>query len=416
MSQLATSLENAWSGAEAEDWRQILEDHADELGRLGEGAEAMGLLGLQQVSMYVRANILSLAVQEQFLDTGQRQIVTGWPAPVLGYLQGFHILGLRDVLVQYLQDSRWPHPLSDEDGAALSEALIVTRFDIGEEEQSPRQRHAQLEDISLAIPEDVNPELLDGLLQELPRQAADFSASIQRLANHEGALADVDTAQRVAHTLKGAANTVGVSGVANLTHHLEDILLALAKYHTLATQMLSQTLTNAADCLEAMSETLVGMSGPPAEVEALSVLQEVLDWANLIDQEGIPSDDTRPKARKILPGLAQQTPLAGQDVSPEQATAAVARTHVSADLVDELLRLAGEAMILNGQLHDRLEHTQQQLRSIYTQNAIMQQLVVELEHLVDIRGVTSPLLRQHSAKAEFDPLDRSSSRDSATTC
>ena len=410
VAQLAPSLEEALTSTEDEGWRQLLEDHAEELERLGEGAEAMGLEGLQQVSGRIRENLLSFVAQEQPLSDDQRQIVSVWPVPVLGYLQGLHESGSRVALVQYLQDSRWLQPLSQEDGTALIEALAVTSLDLGEEEQESRQRHAQLEDISLMPPEDVNPELLDSLLQEMPLQAADFSAAIQRLTSGEGTRADVDAAQRVAHTLKGAANTVGIPGVANLTHHLEDILLALSQHDSLPTQALNQILINAADCLEAMSETLVGMSEPPSEREILGVLQAVLDWANLIDREGIPSDSTHPEPREILPGLAKRdattaTGTAQQTETAQQKVMNIGSgTRVSADLVDELLRQAGEAMILNGQLSDRLERTVQQMRSVRAQNTILQQLVFELEHLVNIRGITSPLLHR-TTDGEFDPLE-----------
>ncbi|MDH3644261.1 MAG: response regulator, partial [Gammaproteobacteria bacterium] len=276
--------------------------------------------------------------------------------------------------------------------------------DVGPEEQDSRPRHAQLEDISLTLPEDVNPELLDSLLQELPQQAADFSAAIQHLSSGEGALDDVESAQRLAHTLKGAANTVGVPGVAHLTHHLEDILLALAKHGTLPTPVLNQTLTRAADCLEAMSETLAGMGESPPEAETLGVLQEVLDWANLIDHEGIPRDDVRPDTRDALPGLTERTEPLPEAAPSQQATTSGPGARMAAELVDELLRLAGEAMILNGRLHDRLERTEQQMRSVHTQNAVLHQLVLELEQLIDIRGVTSSVL-QRTVEGEFDPLE-----------
>jgi chemosensory pili system protein ChpA (sensor histidine kinase/response regulator) len=410
VAQLASSLEEALTGTEAEGWCQLLEDHAEELERLGEGAEAMGLEGLQQVSVRIRENLLNLVAQEQPLSDDQRQIVSVWPVPILSYLQGLHESGSRVALVQYLQDSRWLQPLSQGDGTALIEALAVTSLDLGEEEQESRQRHARLEDISLMPPEDVNPELLDSLLQEMPLQAADFSAAIQRLTSGEGTRADVEAAQRVAHTLKGAANTVGVPGVANLTHHLEDILLALAQHDSLPTQALNQILINAADCLEAMSETLVGMSEPPSEKEILGVLQAVLDWANLIDHEGIPSDTTHPEPREVLPGLAKQATTTATETPQRTETAQQkvinigSGTRVPADLVDELLRQAGEAMILNGQLYDRLERTVQQMRSVRAQNTVLQQLVLELEHLVNIRGITSPLLHR-TMEGEFDPLE-----------
>jgi len=306
--------------------------------------------------------------------------------------------------VQYLQDLHWPQPLSQAEGNALREALVVARLDVGAEAQEPRQDLACLADIALTLPEDVNPALLDSLLQDLPQQAADFSAAIQRLTSGAGTLADVNVAQRVAHTLKGAANTVGIPGIANLTHHLEDILLALAEHGTLPTQALNQTLTRAADCLEAMSETLVGMSTPLPEEETLGILQEILDWANLIDQEGVPSDETRPPVRETLPELTHQAaPVAAEVPRQETATVGVG-TRIDANLVDELLRLASEAMVLNGQLQDRLKRTVRQMRALHAQNSTLQQLVWDLEQLVDVRGVTSPLL-QRMAQGEFDPLE-----------
>jgi chemosensory pili system protein ChpA (sensor histidine kinase/response regulator) len=142
-------------------------------------------------------------------------------------------------------------------------------------------------------------------------------------------------------------------------------------------------------------------------------LQAVLDWANLIDREGIPSDATHPEPREILPGLAKRDATeTAQQMETAQQTETVQHkvmnigsgARVPADLVDELLRQAGEAMILNGQLSDRLERTVQQMRSVRAQNTVLQQLVFELEHLVNIRGITSPLLHR-TTEGEFDPLE-----------
>ena len=264
VTQLAVALEEALGMTTDEGWRQALVDHAEELERFGGGAAALGLQGLHQVSEHIRAHLLSLVAQEQPLSAAQRQVVAGWPRSVLRYLQGLHVPDTHAHLVQYLQDLHWPQPLSQAEGTALREALVVASLDIGAEEQEPRQDLARLADIALTLPEDVNPALLDSLLQDLPQQAADFSAAIQRLTSTAGTLADVNVAQRVAHTLKGAANTVGIPGIANLTHHLEDILLALAEHSTLPSQALNHTLIKAADCLEAMGESISWHEPPTA--------------------------------------------------------------------------------------------------------------------------------------------------------
>ena len=318
-------------------------------------------------------HLLSLVAQEQPLSAAQRQVVAGWPRQVLRYLQGLHVPDTHTDLVQYLQDLHWPQPLSQAEGTALREALVVASLDIGAEEQEPRQDLARLAGhrADAARRRQSGPPG-----QPAARSTAaggGFSAAIQRLTSGAGTLADVNVAQRVAHTLKGAANTVGIPGIANLTHHLEDILLALAEHGTLPTQTLNQTLIKAADCLEAMGETLVGMSPPLSEKETLSILQEILDWANLIDQEGAPSDDTSPKVREILPELAHQTAPVATDVPRQETMTSGVGTRIDANLVDELLRLASEAMVLNGQLQDRLKHTVQQMRALHTQNTALQQ-------------------------------------------
>ena len=404
VSQYAESLEALLTDQAAADWGQILTDHLDDLERLGDGAEAAGLAGLQQACEHIAANVLNAITQEAPLTEELRQVIAGWPHVALAYLENPYDHSARTTIVTYLQDHRWLQPISDDLRSSLVDSLGVIEVEATAEDYEPRKRHVGLDDIVLTLPEDVNAELLDSLLQELPRQAADFSAAIQRLSTTEGSQADVELAQRVAHTLKGAANTVGVPGVANLTHYLEDILLALAQRECLPNAELNETLIDAADCLEMMNETLVGVSDPPEPDAVLNVIQAVLDWANFIDTIEVLEAGMKPEAQELMPGMAEPQTLQPRKEAPAQAVTAGGPTRISSDLVDNLLRLAGETMILNGQLRDRLSRTMQQMRTIKTQHTHLQQLVFELENLIDIRGLTSPLL-QHVSGDEFDPLE-----------
>jgi len=392
--------------------REALTNYAEEVERFTEASEAVGLTGLQQVCAQIHLNLLSLVAEERPITAEESSVLAGWPAVVLGYLQALTDQASGQTLVQYLQDARWPNPLSVEAANALSEALTAPTMAAEVLEVEARQQHAVPDDVSLALPEDVNPELLDSLLQELPSQTAEFSTAIQRLAEGEGNMEDVDVAQRIAHTVKGAGNTVGVRGIANLTHHMEDILLALAKHKKLPTRMMSDTLLNAADCLETMSEALVGISAPPSQ--ALDVLQEVLDWANRIDREGIPTGEEAPPPRKpreeaTAPATAPATATAASSVTTEEAPAAehvaTPMLRVPATLVDNLLRLVGESIILTGQIQERINKTMQHSKSVQEQNLAFQQLTAELEQLVDVRGVSSPLAKATAGKGDFDPLE-----------
>ncbi|MFO1424637.1 MAG: response regulator [Candidatus Competibacteraceae bacterium] len=380
--------------------REALSDYAERLERLGEASASIGLTGLQQVCVGLQANLNRLAAQDSPLNAEQRWVVETWPVLALDYLQTLDDRAVCTALVHHLQDTHWPQPLATSAAAPLVDLLVAPKLVAEEAEAEARPRQAQPEDVSLALPADVNQELLDGLLQELPHQAAEFSAAIQRLAVGDGQVNDVDVARRIAHTLKGAGNTVGVRGIATLTHHVEDILQALAKHGALPNRPLAETLLNAADCLEAMSEALLGISAPPAQ--APTVLQEVLDWANRIDRTGIPTDDAAPLPAAPRPQPAE--PTEPEPATPQPTAAPEATLRIPAHLVDDVLRLVGESIILTGQVQERIRKTVTQTRAVMAQNRMFQQLTAELEQLVDIRNVSSPLSKSIQ-RGDFDPLE-----------
>ena len=381
--------------------REALSDYAERLERLGDASASIGLAGLQRVCVSLQANLSQLAARDNPLDAEQRRVVETWPALALGYLQSLDDRAVCAALVRHLQDAHWPQPLAISDADPLVDSLVAPKLAVEEGEAEVRPRQARIEDVSLALPADVNQELLDGLLQELPHQAAEFSAAIQRLAAGDGQIKDVDVARRIAHTLKGAGNTVGVRGIATLTHHIEDILQALAKHGALPNRPLAETLLNAADCLEAMSEALLGMSTPP--LQAFAVLQEVLDWANRIDQAGIPRDEEAPSVTMARPERAE--PPEPEPAAPQPAAlVAEATLRIPAHLVDDVLRLVGESIILTGQVQERIRKTVAQTRAVMGQNRLFQQLTTELEQLVDIRNVSSPLSKSIQ-RGDFDPLE-----------
>ncbi|MDS4030578.1 MAG: response regulator [Candidatus Contendobacter sp.] len=384
--------------------RETLSDYAERLERLGDASASIGLTGLQQVCGRLQVNLNQLAAQDNPLTAEQRWVVETWPVLALGYLQALDDRAVCTALVHHLQDTHWPQPLATLEAAPLIDLLVAPKLVAEEPEAEARPRQAQPEDVSLALPADVNQELLDGLLQELPHQAAEFSTAIQRLAAGDGQVKDVDVARRIAHTLKGAGNTVGVRGIATLTHHVEDILQALAKHGVLPNRPLAETLLNAADCLEAMSEALLGISAPP--LQAPAVLQEVLDWANRIDRTGIPTDDAAPlpAATRLEPTKLTELAELAEPAPQPVVTAPEATLRIPAHLVDDVLRLVGESIILTGQVQERIRKTVAQTRAVMAQNRLFQQLTAELEQLVDIRNVSSPLSRSIQ-RGDFDPLE-----------
>lgn len=375
--------------------REAMEQYADELDRIGTAADAVGLLAL---SHYV-GELKRLVVQcaGNALSDQQRDQLALFPGVLAGYLRTPNDPSAAEGLVDLLRSEAWVAPPCAADAARLVRGLSLVTLSREAAAGPVRQVDARPEDMSLAIPGDVNQELLDGLLQELPVQTGEFSSAMQNIAGGHGSLGDLDAAKRAAHTLKGAANTVGVRGIANLTHHLEDILIALSAHQAMPNRSLGETLLRASDCLETMSEAVTG-TGPEPQ-DALAVLQDVLNWANSIDHDGVPdSDDVSPSvpdgetAKTAVPKPAPTPGLAGTMV------------RVPAALIDELLRLLGETIISTGQIRDRIGKVVRHNQTLRGQVSSFLHLTNELEELVDIGGGAAQAGSRHGHE-EFDSLE-----------
>ena len=401
---------------DAETRREALSSYAEEIARFADAAEAMGFVGLQLVTHQVHGNVRALASRDRALSELEYRLIAGWPTLAMGSLQAVADRDACRALVDHLRQTGWPNPLPDGEADTLADLLMTPTLAVPEHMvEEARPREASAGDVSLALPEDVNPELLDSLLQELPAQTAELSAAIQRLAGGEGGLRDVEVAQRIAHTVKGAGNTVGVRGIANLTHQMEDILVALSKRKTLPNRALADALLSASDCLETMSEALLGQSPPPPQ--GREVLQAILDWANRIDREGLAGlEDVAPLPRPAktlaetggladFPATAEAEATAAPTGARVEPTGPVPMLRVPASLVDELLRLVGESIILTGQVQERARKALRQAKSMQAQHQVFQRLTADLEQLVEIRGIAPFQGRSTAGQGDFDALE-----------
>ena len=380
-----------------------------QLGRFADAAETIGFQGLSQIAKHVVTNIHLLSEKVPDIHAGECEILKQWSLYGLAYLRDPGDTSATLNLISLLQDTVWPQSLSHDESEGIQKLLASPDMGELEEDVPKRQSKATADDVSLQLDDDVSQDLLEGLLQELPGQSEEFSAAIQRLING-GTLEDVNIAKRIAHTLKGAGNTVGVRGIATLTHNLEDILLALTKHNTLPTPPISKTLMNAADCLAVMSESLLGMGEAPDD--AREVLQEVLDLANLIDRDGINAtagkniestntDTNTSDMRSVVDGQSQPSEPA-RDLDDKEGPVPVMR--VPADFVDNLLRLVGESIIMTEQIRERIRLTLEEVRSMQSEYDLLYQLGGELEQIIDIKDL-SKLHQQQTKDSKFDPLE-----------
>ena len=376
----------------AEVMNSFLEQYTEQLEHILNATVHLGMPGLQKVIEIIQVNSVSLQMAPGAITAAQQSLLGEWPDAALGYLGAPNTQAAAQALADIAANPLWPHPVSQDVlpqwVAALNAVEVVwARAD------ASRATEALAEHVDLSVPSDIDRSVLNSLLAELPLHAQRFSELVQSLAQG-GTLEHMDQARRVAHTLKGAGSTVGVKGVANLTHVLEDILVAFDREKRLPTSALQETLVEAADCLEAMSESLVGETSAPPE--SLAVYQKVLDWANRIDADGLPAEDVavpvavsmekKVALLQVASSAARDSGDAGaSEVSTDEETESYLR--VPASLIDSLLKLAGENAIITSQLQDRVTRLSDDMYAQRTGSRHIRQLSSELEQLVDVRGM-----------------------------
>ncbi len=386
-------------------WQEALERYCE---RVEGFASAVGFVGIEPVAELLRgwvAGSLSvLAAGTSAPDPAQRAALREWPTLWAHWLDSGEPAWAEPALALH-EAQFWPVPGTAD---AARRALAGLRL-IASRQVLPRTLSAEDMDLSTEIPADAEQSVVANLLTELPALTQEFGEHVAGIL--AGDRTGLPAAQRIAHTLKGAANTVGIAGIANLTHSLEDVLQILARRGTLPEPMRGADLADAADCLAEMAEAVAG-HGPPPE-NAAEVFGRILVWADALAREetGAGADEL---AEPAGDGLAEPTaaatvapPLDAEPTSaPPDAQGEGAWLRVPAQLMDTLLNYANEATILLAQVQESAADLEGARRSIQTGGDRLVGLSDELERLVDASAATpAGAMPVPSDAPGFDPLE-----------
>ncbi len=265
-----------------------LDQYVGQVERTASTCEMLGLRGLESCCAQVQeclVVIVGLNVEERgaaqaFFDL--------WPDLVLAYLADITSFESAEHLAEHFSQPSCPAHVDAERNLELiieltAEPVLAEYLRAeAEAEELERPRVATDEDVSLALPADVDRGVYEALLQEAPTQAAELSNYIRNIVDGEATDEDMAAAKRIAHSLKGSANIVGIRGIATLGHHTEDILEWFEQNQTCPPLALTNALLDASACLEQMIGSLLGIEDAPTQTQAKEILQSVLDWANRI--------------------------------------------------------------------------------------------------------------------------------------
>ncbi|MCP4764717.1 MAG: response regulator [Gammaproteobacteria bacterium] len=410
---LALTISNTSSN---ETLAQKVETYSELVTRVSTVSKELGLSGLVLICEFILDNLTALATLPANERVAPLEVLQGWPRVVIDHLTRPDDDSLCIAVIDYLEKDNWPEPLPYREMRNLIEGLTKELEMSADFEVEQREIEAMADDVSLDMSTDASPELIEAFFAESPGHAETFSQLIAAISNGENVQQNIEAAQRIAHTLKGSGNLVGLRGIANLAHHIEDIFEYVARHKIQPPQVLSDAMQEAADCIESMLEFLQGVAPPPDDAQR--VLQEVLDWANRIDSGNLRrADSTGDEAEVAVEATddaakaeAEEEEINDRRKKPEteELIAATRNESVRVPLrvLDNIFRVVSETAITTGQIQERLNRLENNEKMIRKNDGSLQQMRYELESLVSIRGMAA----RHRSSAgdgskDFDPLE-----------
>ncbi len=390
------------------------------LGRVESIATELDLRGLTFVCGFLNHNLALIAQSDGDARHAAIDMLRGWPEVVIEHLLHPEDDSICLAVVDHLESEAWPEPVPYRDLRELIEGLARSVEISGEFVAEAREIEATPEHVSLEISADTSPELIDAFFAESPGHAETLSGLTAAINRGVDVQANVEAAQRIAHTLKGSGNLIGARGLANLSHHLEDIFEFIARHQFQPPEALAGTMQEASDLIEAMIEALQGLVPPPPEAQR--VLQDVLDWANRMDSGRMreadyldsaprpdiapPPEYTGPDRRRAEPEPAAEAAETAEDAAPGPAPAAEETVRVPLRLLDSIFRLVSETAVTGAQIQERLNRLEGGEKLIRNNDGHLQQQRYELENLVSVRSMAAKHRGQAmDADGEFDSLE-----------
>lgn len=395
---------------------EIKKTYCDFTRRVADVAEAINLASLKSLMAFIDTNLSMYAdTPRQTRDQSEAAVLLQyWPTVLSDYIRNAGSPETAGELRDFLDEKGWPWRVDlDQFDGFIQELQALSAGEpndpigdgqSGEAEVSAQSGEALSKaDVSTDIPDDVSPKLLETFQVELPQATAELSGRIQQLAGGGCTLEDISDARRVAHTLKGAANIVGVVGIANMTHHLEDLLEYLVNKKGRPTEAMAEMLTATVDCLEQMSEAALGMSEPPAQ--ALEIFSQLLEWKGRLERnesEGIEPIPRGEQVRSDVAPSSEQPQPAAPTQTPEAPRAA-------GKVLDTLLSLAGELSSSNLLTQGQLQAVTRNTESLNRYHQSLRTTMSNLQDLIYHQGLrrTAPGGKPgwDGVAGEFDPLE-----------
>ncbi|MBP0049971.1 response regulator [Marinobacterium sp. AK62] len=393
-------LSQLWEQTEPGSNSTLLEASQDALLPLERACETVQLNGVRMLLEGLGQNLGFMRQRSGSLSASEHSHFARCLEALQAHLADLGDKEKRDTLVDMISTPDLPVHADPQQSAFITGLLALAGIQSPEDMEHPQ---ATSEDVELSIADDIDPQLLEMLYDELPTLVDEFQQHLQSVLDARE-LDALLSAQRAAHTIKGLANMAGIKGLAKLTHCMEDVLEILTEAKTLPGPQMAEDLTEATDCLAQMSESI--SASEPGPDNAMDVLQCMMDWFYRLKTEGLDcvsqplSGKPRREPRRTAP--AQPDAKATRQ-APAQGGHEQSQLRVPVSLLDNLFRIAGESSTLNAQQDDRLKQMHRLARANRERQRILQKVMFDIEQQLQDYFTLSP--SQDSDDSDFDPLE-----------
>ncbi|HIL82099.1 MAG TPA: response regulator, partial [Pseudomonadales bacterium] len=256
-------------------------------------------------------------------------------------------------------------------------------------------------DAVVELPADeVDEDILPIFLEESDDLVEELETSIQAWSESPGSMDTLDVLLRNLHTLKGGARMAGLNSLGEYAHNFETFLIGIQKNPIELDDEFFALLNKRQDEVIRRVEIYKKLSFGAASEEDLASLKSALEPAletDPVEALYTATDDSAPaEPRSAIEG-------ASKDKSAASASQEMVR--VSADLLEELIGLAGESSITRGRVEQQITDFSEYLQEMEeTINRIRVQ-VRRLEIEADSRETLIRSRQGEEGDSGFDDLE-----------
>lgn len=266
---------------------KVKNDCSEFVTQIGDVAESADLNGLKEIMLFIDTNLarfFQLQYSEQ-INQNTLNLLQGWSAVFSNFLRDCNNEQYISDLHRLLNASDWLQAIDSDKIGQIIRGMQDYAGGNAEKKSNGEASGLTLTpaDISIEISDDISPNLLMAFQEELPQCVEELLQSIKNIAEKKITPDDIKDTRRVAHTLKGAANMVGVAGIANMAHLIEEIFDLLSEKRGFPSEKMGMLLSDTVSCLGMMADAALNVSEPPSQI--------IDRMKKLIELKGILSGD-----------------------------------------------------------------------------------------------------------------------------